>query len=112
MSITAGTVARSGKRLYVVVTVFPAALVIAPVIHARTPAMAGDVQFGECSILCGSSSISTARGLEPIGTIPTDTLGQCQRAASRCTLTASVVAKYSNTRDWSRNAANEKTACR
>ncbi len=112
MSIAAGAVVRSGQRLFVVVTVSPAALVLAPLIRARTPAHAGDVPYGEFAILCGSASISTSRGLVPVDGIAADTLAECERYAARCTLTAAVVAKYGSTRDWSRNAANEVTACR
>ncbi len=113
MTIHPGALVQHSHGLSLVVSVAGAALVLAPVFRRRSPAMAGDVMLdARLAAFCGACSVSTARGLEPIGAVSDTILSACQRAARRCNLTAAVVAKYSSTRDWSIEAANERSAVR
>ncbi len=113
MTIEPGAIVQHSHGISLVVSAAGAALVLAPVFMRRSPAMAGDVVLdARLAAFCGACSVSTARGLETVGSVPVAVLAACQRAARRCNLTAAVVAKYSSTRNWSIEAANERSAVR
>lgn len=111
--MTPGTVILNGSRAFVMLGGQGTLCVVAPVAPHRTPRYAGDVEIDDRhAVRCAGVALTSVRGWQSIGHLPPEIVAECQLWATRCTLTARVVAQAAPLASWHREAANERSAVR